>query len=98
MGVHSQISRFGSVNNAATSNAGTLKLRNVDDERVIEDLRQEVAAVVCSSPFNGIPPASFCRLSDDTVVNLEWEVCLSFKGSNSLAGSSVYIWTDMWRT
>lgn len=73
-----QIGGFGGVNNATTPNAKTLMLRCVDVERATEDLRQEVAAVMRPCPLNSIPPASFCRLSNDTIINLEREVCLSF--------------------
>ena len=49
-------------------------LRSVNDTSAADC--EEMAEVVFSRPSNGITPAVFCRLGDDSVVHLKWQVAL----------------------
>lgn len=52
--------------------------------QVLSDARKEMAAVLLSSPGDGVSPAGFGGLRNDTVVHDEGQVLLGLEGGNGL--------------
>lgn len=69
-----QVGSLGCVHHTSTSNPIARSVTRRTE--VLWHSREEVAAIVLSGPGNRIPPARFCWLCNDTIVDLEGQVLL----------------------